>query len=489
MWYGGEQPLLPFEACVLGSINLAKMIMRIGNVKFIDWDKLETTTKLATRFLDNIIDVNKYPLAQIEEMCKNNRKIGIGVMGLADILIELGIPYDSKEGVEKAKEIFRFINDTAENESNLLASEKGLFPNFDKSIWKHIRPMRNAAVSTIAPTGTLSMLANCSGGCEPVFALGYFKNVMDGEKLPYVNEAFIQYAKDNNFYSDSLIEEVAEVGILSKLTKHVVPNEAKKIFITAQEITPEWHVKMQAGLQEYCHSAISKTINAPREATLADVAEVYMLAYKLKCKGVTVYRDGSREGQVLNIGKADKPTVPKEITQPEPMKRPKKTYGETQDLRTGCGKFYLTINNDGEKLIETFTSASMTGGCASNYEATSRMISLALRSNISVENVVKQLKGIKCAACIGKQNLDGISCPDAIGKALEKAGKEFSGEAKTIKANSKVLAKEVKKMYREIPKDSEIVKKDDKIYCDCGEKWQMVEGCRSCLACGNSKCG
>ncbi|MEM2635125.1 MAG: vitamin B12-dependent ribonucleotide reductase, partial [Nitrososphaerales archaeon] len=294
----GEQPLLPYESCNLGSINLAKMV-KYGK---LDWDRLRDVVRIGVRMLDDVIDVNKYPLPQIEEITKGNRKIGLGVMGFADMLIQLGVKYDSNEGLEWAERVMKFISDEARKISVELAEEKGSFPNFEKSIWKEkgYKAMRNATLTTIAPTGSISIIAGCTSGIEPIFAISFIRNVLEGTKLLEVNPYFEAIAKERGFYSEELMREIAKKGSIQDIKG--IPDDVKNLFVTAFDIAPEWHVKMQAAFQKYVDNAVSKTVNLPREASIEDVKRIFILAYKLKCKGITVYRYGSKPEQVLYIG-------------------------------------------------------------------------------------------------------------------------------------------------------------------------------------------
>ncbi len=298
----GEQPLLPYESCNLGSINLAKMVKDGDKTPYlntgIDWEKLEKTINTAVKFLDNVIDVNKYPLREIEEITLANRKIGLGVMGFADMLVQLGIPYDSEEALKTGEEIMRFIQEKSHETSERLAVERGAFPNFKGSIYK--TPIRNSTVTTVAPTGTISIIAGCSSGIEPLFAVSFVRNVMEGTKLLEVNPYFEAVAKERGFYSEELMMKIAKQGTLKGIEE--VPDDVKRIFVTAFDIAPEWHVKMQAAFQKYTDNAVSKTINFPNDVDIKEVEKAYMLAYELKCKGITVYRYGSKAQQVLYLG-------------------------------------------------------------------------------------------------------------------------------------------------------------------------------------------
>jgi len=292
----GEVPLLPYESCNLGSINLAKMVKDMA----IDWEKLEKTINFGVKFLDNIIDVNKYPLPETEAITKANRKIGLGVMGFADMLVQLGIPYDSEDALRTGEEIMQFIEDRSHAASERLADERGAFPNFPGSIYT--KPIRNATVTTIAPTGTISIIAGCSSGIEPLFAISFVRNVMEGTKLLEVNPYFESIARERGFYSEELMMKIARHGTLSGIDG--VPDDIKRVFVTAFDVAPEWHVRMQAAFQKHCDNAVSKTINFPNDVDIKEVENAFMLAYELKCKGITVYRYGSKAHQVLYLGDA-----------------------------------------------------------------------------------------------------------------------------------------------------------------------------------------
>ncbi len=293
----GEQPLLPYESCNLGSINLAEFVK--SDTQEIDWDSLKEICKISVHFMDNVIDMNNLPLAQIEKMTKANRKIGIGVMGWADLLYQLRIPYNSEEAIQLAEKTMKFIDEEIKKASEDLAAQRGAFPNIRKSIYKNQKPIRNAARTTIAPTGTISMIADCSSGIEPLFSIAYMKRVMGGKELVYVNEHFKQILRDEEIYSDKLIQKVMNKASIQDIKE--IPEHIRKVCMTAFDVTPEWHVKMQAAFQKYTDNAVSKTVNFPNTATPAEVEKVYMMAYETGCKGVTVYRDGSREGQILNV--------------------------------------------------------------------------------------------------------------------------------------------------------------------------------------------
>ncbi len=421
----GEQPLLPYESCNLGSINLAKMVKGDIGSATIDWDHLAETVHLAVRFLDNVIDMNRFPLPEIEKMTKANRKIGLGVMGFADMLIYLGVPYACQQAVEIAEQVMSFIRQEARRTSAELAGERGTFPNWEESIFNRDGqrlPLRNATTTTIAPTGTISIIAGVSSGIEPLFAVAFTRNVMDGTKLVEVNPLFERIARARGFYSPELIQEITAKGSLKDVS--AVPEDVKALFVTAHDVPAEWHVRMQAAFQKYTDNAVSKTVNFPNEATVEDVATVYNLAFDLGCKGITIYRDGSREGQVLTAGKtASKEASQATMLQPQPRERPTSVQGTTIMMRTGCGKLYVTVNKDEQgRPFEVFGNMGKAGGCAaSQTEALARLISLAFRSGIPAEHVVKQLKGISCHMPAWEPGGGRIlSCADAFAKAIER---------------------------------------------------------------------
>lgn len=461
----GEQPLLPHESCNLGSINLAKVV----NDGEIDWEKLKDIVHKAVHYLDNVIDMNRYPLKKIEEMTKSNRKIGLGLMGFADMLVKLEIPFNSEEALQIGEKIMSFISDEATKATANLAKKRGPFPNFEYSIFNEpgLSKLRNATRTTIAPTGTLSIIADCSSGIEPLFALSYYRKVLDNDKLVEVNDLFEEIAKKEGFYSLELMQEIADKGSIQDIEE--IPAHIRRIFITALDITPEWHLRMQAAFQKYVDNAVSKTVNFPYSATPEDVAKVYWLAYDLGCKGVTIYRDKSREEQVLNIGLAKKEEMGIHKLAPRP--RPPVTKGATEKLKTGCGNLYVTINQDASGLCEVFAQMGKTGGCAAaQSEATSRLISLALRSGIEPESVIRQLKGIRCPAPFFSPEGVILSCPDAMSRALEKYISESNGE--------------------EFEPDKNIIVRGYAGVCpECGELVEYEGGCAVCRACGYSKCG
>jgi ribonucleoside-diphosphate reductase alpha chain len=468
----GEQPLLPYEACNLGSINLAQMIAQDNRV---DYAKLGKITRLAVHFLDNVIDVSKYPLDKITETVRSNRKIGLGIMGWADMLVQMGIPYSSEEAITLAGDIMKFIHAEAQEASLELAKKRGTFPNYKGSIYeKDGKKLRNATLTTIAPTGTLSMIASCSSGVEPLFAVAYTKTVMDNTRLPEVNRYFLETARKRGFYTDALIMKIGETGNVSH--EEAVPEEVKKVFVTSHDIDPVWHIKMQAAFQKYTDNAVSKTVNFRNDAVKDDVRKVYMLAYELGCKGVTIYRDGSRNEQVLTVSTGDNKkavAVSVEAQQDiEPRKRPDVTTGKTIKMKTGCGNLYVTINEDESGLCEVFTAMGKSGGCAAaQSEAISRLVSTALRAGVKPFSIIKHLRGTRCPAPAWQDGGIVLSCPDAIGIAMEKYLHDQGGP-------------EEKFVFRHQPEQ----KMFGETCPECGATLEHEGGCNVCHVCGYSKC-
>ena len=462
----GEQPLLPYESCNLGSLNLNNMIAG----EDLDWKKLERTVRLATRFLDNVIEANKYPLPEIDEMTRSNRKIGLGVMGWADMLIRLGIPYNSSNAIDLAEKVMKFINDISHNESVILAKERGAFPNFKGSIYdkKGADKIRNATCTTIAPTGTISIIANSSSGVEPLFAVSYVRQVMDNDRLIEVHPLFEQIAKERGFYSAELMQRIAEKGTVQGISD--IPEDVRRVFVTSHDITPEDHVRMQSAFQKYTDNAVSKTVNFCHDATREDVATVYRLAYQEGCKGVTIYRDGSRDMQVLSVAKKEEEkkseaAIPMESRKASKKReRPRALMGSTYQMETGCGPLYITVNQDQNGLFELFTTMGKAGGCAaSQCEAIGRLVSLAWRSGVQARQAVKQLIGITCHKPAGFGNNRITSCADAVAKAIELHMMDEE-ESPTQFVNSGGACPE------------------------CGGPVEHEGGCCVCHACGFSEC-
>ena len=490
----GEQPLLPYESCDLGSINLDQMCKKAASRCEIDWERLKEVTGLAVIFLDNLIDVNKFPLPEIEKATKATRKIGLGVMGWASLLIRLNIPYNSEEAVALAEKVMSFILDEANKKSLELGKTKGVFPAFKGSIYDRkdgSTRMRNATLTTIAPTGTISIIAGpCSSGIEPLFALSYHRNVMDNDKLVEVEPLFEQIARERGFYSSQLMEKITQSASIKEIKE--IPEDVRRIFVTAHDIAPEWHVRMQSAFQKYVHNATSKTINFPHEATIEEVHKSYLLAFDSNCKGITIYRDRSREVQVLNVGKPkEKPEtkgmyeLKKEIA---PRPRPEVIIGTTTKVSTGCGNLYVTINIDEDgKPFELFTQMGKAGGCAaSQLEATGRLVSLAFRANIEVKSIIEQLRNIRCPSPSWEKGQRIFSCADAIARVVER---------RLINAQPAMALAESVAIPMKHSHDDQLqsVDLDEQVnivgMCpDCGGALRHEEGCVKCHGCGYSKC-
>lgn len=483
----GEQPLLPYESCNLGSINLSKMAVKREKWE-IDWDKLGKIVETAVHFLDNVIDINKYPLAQIEENTKANRKIGLGVMGFADLLMKLEIPYNSDSGVSLAEDIMGFIQKKADAASIRIASDRGVFPNHGRSDYARDGiKIRNATRTTIAPTGTISIIANASSGVEPLFALAYTRNVMDGQKLIEINPVFKQILHEKGLYTEEFMARVAETGSVAHIDDF--PEELKRIFVTAHEISPEWHIRMQAAFQKHTDNAVSKTVNFPSSATEEDIDKVYKLAYQLGCKGVTVYRDGSRDGQVLQVPSTEKKNEI-EISDNDhhgylkPKKRSEVTFGVTRKMTTGCGSLYVTMNRDSLGLFEVFAVMGKSGGCAaSQTEAISRLISLGLRCGVDPDQVIKQIKGVRCPNQAWEKGGRIYSCADAIAKALEKY---FHADSQA-EAGANHEIDFVKNEAETNGKGSDWAMVG--VCPECHGPLEHESGCSVCKSCGFSRCG
>lgn len=480
----GEQPLLPYESCNLGSINLARMVRLTPSGAEVDWEKLSRTIKTAVHMLDNVIDMNRYPIPQIEEMTLKTRKIGLGVMGFADLLVQMGIPYDSEEAVRTAEEVMGFIRERADEASRELAKTRGPFQAWVGSKYEQNGepPLRNATRTTIAPTGTISIIAGASSGIEPYFALSYVRNVMDNDRLVEANPFFEAVAREEGFYSSELMEQLAEKGSLSHIDAPI-PEWVRRLFVTSHDISPEWHVRIQAAFQRYTDNAVSKTINFANSATREDVASAYMLAYELGCKGITIYRDGSKGSQVLSTGAAEQKA--EEAAEPvrlHPRVRPQMVKGVTERIRTGHGNMYITINFDEEgHPFELFTNLGKAGGCDSAMlEAISRLVSMALRAGVDPGSVVEQLKGISCCPVWDQGTL--VSSPaDAVAIALERHMEGEPGAAH---------AAQLRLFTRERPKAESRNGSGPQARCpECGSHLIYQEGCLLCSYCGWNKCG
>ena len=482
----GEQPLLPYESCNLGSINLVKMLKFNDDGAEIDWDKLAKTVEKAVHFLDNVIDANKFPLEKIAKTTRMTRKIGLGVMGWADMLLHLGIPYNSEEAVALADRLMKFVLGCGRRASAELAKTRGAFPLFEQSIYKDGPPLRNATVTTIAPTGTLSIIAGVSSGIEPVFSYVYIRNVMDGTEMLEVNPVLEEVLKKRELYSDELMRRIAEEGTIAHFEE--IPEDIRRVFVSAHDISPSYHIKMQAAFQNHTDNAVSKTVNFPNSATVEEVAEVYKLAYRLGCKGVTIYRDGSRDSQVLNLAskksgddeKAEEENSlgPSYVVVPRP--RPDITQGMTEKMGIGCGNLYITVNYDDYGICEVFTNTGKAGGCPSQSEATARLVSIALRSGIDVKTITSQLRGIRCPSTIRQKGMKCTSCPDAIARVIEKVvatnGFHEGGASFVALASGYQSGDDSNPMshLRACP--------------ECNAKVEHEGGCVICRNCGYSKC-
>jgi len=544
----GEQPLLAYDVCNLGSVNVGYYV-RDGQM---DWSAFASDIALSTHFLDNIIDVNKYPLPEIDALSKRIRRIGLGVMGFADALVRLGIAYDSPEGVEFGRKIMQFVDVESKQESERLANARGAFPEWARSIWgpdetcardsegNRIRPMqllRNCNVTTVAPTGTISIIAGCSSGLEPLFAVAFMRN-QAGVMMPDVNEDFVAIARREGWYSEPLMERIAREG---RVDFPEVPERWQRVFVTANAIAPEWHMRMQAAFQEHCDSAISKTTNFAHTATASDVRAIYELAYDMKCKGVTVYRDGSRDNQVLSTGATEKakserdgaPTDKREVAElkgtmaeleaeierlkkalydseaenlqrRQKRSRPDKLRGTSIRKETPLGTMFVHITEDDRgQPFEVFINLGKAGGSAmADAEAMGRLISLALRSGIPLMEIHKQLRGISSDRAVGLGPNKVLSVPDAIGIALydwyqeKQLGiqQELLRDTRGLSAAAPV--REEVTVARSTPGGEQVQLGFDNAAesfigtCpDCGSQLEYAEGCVKCHVCGFSECG
>ena len=569
----GEQDLMPYDSCNLGSIVLDNHMREVAPGKWdIDWNAMRETVHRSVNLLDNVIDMNNYPLEQIREMSMGTRRIGLGIMGFSRMLFRLEVPYDSEEGLDMARQVMKFIEDEGIKASEKLAEKRGPYGFWEGSVHqrKGAKPRRNSYVTTIAPTGTISMIADTSGGCEPEFSLIWYKNVMDGTHLPYVLDYFGEVAHREGFWYEGLMDDVLKNnGSCRGLPK--VPKKWQRVFATSMDVSPEWHVKMQAAFQQYVDAAVSKTINLPRNATEADVKKAYLLAFELGCKGITVYRDGSRQDQVLNLGKsakleeraqttngtfvggeklegktsasgaasppstphagqttldgtvagAERTSVGKEIQGAapaglavvKPRARPDVVSGTTQKIETGYGSLYVTINEDQHGLFEVFAQIGRGGGYTASFtEAVARLASLCLRSGIQVDEIIKQLDGIRSPKIAYDHREKVYSVPDGLAKALKR---QVSGELhKSIQARLDSVSAPPGAARKPAPAapagpakveaDSEsesefttddevsaalIVARGDNPECpDCSNMLTLQEGCIKCLGCGYSEC-
>jgi ribonucleoside-diphosphate reductase alpha chain len=449
----GEQPLLPYESCNLGSLNLAA----VAQDGAVDYPALADLVHTAVHFLDNVIDANRFPLPEIQERTRATRKIGLGVMGFADLLLKLNLPYNSEEAVVLAEQLMAFIQQESKLASAQLADRRGNFPAYDGSRYSGngVGRMRNATTTTIAPTGTISIISGCSSGIEPLFAVSFVRRVLEGTELVEVHPYFEELAKRRGFYSPELMKRIAATGSIREIAE--IPKDLRRLFVTAHEVSPQWHIRIQGAFQKFTDNAVSKTVNFPKQATADDVRQVYLMAFDLGLKGVTIYRDGSREEQVLSFGKQ---TAKMQYITPRP--RPDRTSGVTELITTGCGKLYVTVNQDQFGFCEVFAQMGKTGGCASSQvESTGRLISLALRSGVKIDAIIKQITGIRCPSPNWQNGCQTLSCPDAIAKVLAHIA-DVDPPAPTMSTMGSCP--------------------------DCGGAIEPEGGCLVCRSCGFSRC-
>jgi ribonucleoside-diphosphate reductase alpha chain len=542
----GEQPLLPYDVCNLGSINVG-LFVKDGDV---DWERLRTAVHLCTHFLDNVIDANRYPLSEIDDLAKRIRRIGLGIMGWADLLVRLGISYDSDQGVALGRKLMQFIDEESKVASEKLAEQRGVFVEWERSIWgpdetcarnargERIRPMRrlrNCNLTTVAPTGTISIIAGCSSGIEPLFAVAFMRN-QAGVLMPDVNEDFVAIAKREGWYSDTLMQQIAAAG---HIHFDAVPQKWQRVFVTAHDVTPEWHIQMQAAFQDFTDSAISKTCNFANEATEEYVEQIYRYAYQLGCKGVTVYRDGARENQVLSTGStakkvqegasaggagtgAGKDALAEALSRIAELEtelhltrerlhdveaenlqrrakrsRPDLLKGSTRRVESPLGTMYVTITEDDKgQPFEVFMSLGKAGGALmADVEAIGRLISLALRSGVPLPEIYRQLRGISSDRAVGLGPHKVLSVPDAIGIAIEKWMQDKQGVQQDLLDGTRTSAVAPTEVVRGPIGDAALraargPEQDFIGACpDCGSQLAFIEGCAKCHVCGFSECG
>lgn len=499
----GEQWLHDGDVCNLGSINLAKFVKDGA----IDEEHLRYTTSIATRMLDNVIDVSDFPVEKVNTRFRDNRRVGLGIMGFADMLYQLGIPYNAAEGFATAERVMKIVNDAAHDTSETLAKDKGVFPNWEKSIFGpngQNRLQRNAALTTVAPTGSISMFFDCSSGVEPFFALAYKKeNIMGGDSLNYTNPFFEATMKKRGLWGEELAADVASTGSIAH--RMDLPEDIRRTFVTAMDISAEDHIRMQAAFQRQTDNSISKTINFKNSATRDDVRNGYMLAWELGCKGGTVYRDGSRDEQILNLNNrktekaetarglaTDGATATAQTVQVlEPRPRPEVLRGTTYKLKTAYGNLYITINEDEHGPFEVFSQMGKAGGFfGANLEAICRMISLSLRSGVHIESIIRQVKGIRDPQPTWHKGEMILSLPDAIGQILEKHMKSPQSklDLQWGTGEDKLGSQPVRMVLEKGSGD--VLDTGFAPACpDCGGVLAFQEGCAKCGACGFSRCG
>lgn len=517
----GEQPLHPYDSCNLGSINLGSFVRGQDETARFDWEEYRSVIHTTTRFLDNVIEVNQYPLPEIDQMSKTTRRIGLGVMGFADTLYKLGIAYNSQAGLEFGEEVMKVLDDESHNASEVLAEERGVFPAWEGSDWaKEGRRLRNSYTTTVAPTGTISIIADCSGGIEPMFSLAFNRQVMkDTEGNPTVmrevNYVFEQMAKDHDFLSDELIDEIVELGTISHMEQ--IPESLREVFVTAHDITPEWHMRMQAAFQRHCDSSISKTINFPHDCTVDDVREIYELAVELDVKGVTVYRDGCRDTQPMalkgsNHGADGSPSesstpptgeAPVVQNDPHPVRLPEIMSGFRIRQMTPFGNMHVKVSVDpvSEREREVFAQLGKGGDVAnSDLEAICRLLSLWLRSNGSLDTALKQLEGIGSSLTVPTKDGRIMSLADGLAKALHRylAAKDEHGLKALLLGTAAPDAGAAKagtpgapaaKPASPPPPTQRPGVSSYKIKCpSCQGALAFQEGCVKCHGCGFSQC-
>ena len=542
----GEQPLLAYDVCNLGSLNVG-VFAKKGRFdtpeEGIDWDGMRRVVHLSIHFLDNVIDANRYPLDEISELAHQIRRVGLGLMGWADLMVRLGVRYDSEEGVALGRAVMRFIEEETRVASERLAETRGVFPAWEESIWgpdascarndagERIRPerrLRNCNLTTVAPTGTISIIAGCSGGIEPLFAVAFMRN-QAGVMMPDVNEDFVARAREEGWYSAALMERIAEEG---HIHFDKVPVEVQETFRTAHDITPEWHVRMQAAFQEHVDSAISKTTNFPFEATRQDVRKIYEMAFALGCKGVTVYRDGCRPMQVLSTGKTGQEETAADSAEVEMLtgeladarekahrlegeleeikktlvehgrevsalrhkrERPSMLKGRTIKMVCPLGDLYVTVNEDDTgRPFEVFCTLGKAGGAAmADSEAIGRLVSLSLRSGIPITAVRDQLRGISCDRAVGIGPNKVLSAPDAVAQALDLYIAEKEGVQVEMKMDATAPARAEATAAMAAP--GRYVDENAAALGACpscgASHLAFEEGCKKCYVCGYSDCG
>jgi ribonucleoside-diphosphate reductase alpha chain len=511
----GETPLLPYEACNLGSLNLARMLQQ-GSLPYpalqpeeaIDWPKLARTVRLAVHFLDNVIDRSTFPLPEIDEIVRGNRKIGLGVMGWADLLVQLGIPYDSPQALALAERVMSFIQEEATVASIALADLRGMFPNFPHSAYAADGPkLRNATTTTIAPTGTLSILAGCSSGVEPHFALIYLRKVMDNTRMLEVNPYFEGIARQRGFYSEALMERIAHQGTLQGVEE--IPLEVRQAFRIAYDISPEYHLRMQAAFQRHTQNAVSKTVNFPQKAGEEEVRKVFLLAYHEGCKGVTIYRDKSREEQVLNIPASEEGKTWDELAASRhkvARQRPKVTTGSTERVETPRGRIYVTVNADEEGICEVFVESR-----DQEADGLSRLISLALRAGVDSQEVIEQLWRCESRETINDFSSDGtrvlvrsIAQGVALAMGRKMWGSSYAGPYGAHQGSLFTPGEDAHPASREKndpPLSGEPLSPPKPVLLpgltprtmggvcpECGNVLEYIEGCLVCRTCGYSRC-